>query len=93
MHSGAKLNLIETRSSSHITELGKDMARAIAEEGESEEAPQKNILICGGDGSFQEYVNGVVEHLTRGTFEIDDSVRKAFRRMNLIPIPCGSCNG
>ena len=81
---------VETKSPSHIAELGKELARAIVEETEDR---TRNVLVCGGDGSFQEFVNGVVDFLTLGSFDVDDKVQNVFRKMNLSPVPCGSCNG
>lgn len=90
--SGAKLHLIKTESTTHIVELGKSTAQQILRDNLS----TKNVLICGGDGSLQEFVNGVVYEATKGTLNLEDDSTDAIKvlsALRIAPIPCGSCNG
>mmetsp|Transcript_21666 Transcript_21666/g.42553 ORF Transcript_21666/g.42553 Transcript_21666/m.42553 type:complete len:445 (-) Transcript_21666:85-1419(-) len=90
---GASVEAIISERPGHLEIIGEEMAKKFID-GDEEAFPDGGVLIMGGDGTFLEFVNGVLRGSSKGSMDIEDeNVRKALQALRVAHIPVGSSNG
>ncbi|GBG25502.1 Sphingosine kinase 1 [Hondaea fermentalgiana] len=90
---GATVDMVMTKSTEHVTELGESMGKAY-KDGDKDAFPDGGVLVMGGDGTFFEVINGIISGLTGGSMDLDkDGARKVLETLRIAHIPVGTSNG
>ncbi|CAK9027386.1 Sphingosine kinase 2 [Durusdinium trenchii] len=91
---GAQVELVQTTHAGHFAELGAAMASDFLQDAQKHPFPDGGVLIFGGDGSVNEFLNGAISEASGGTNSLDDpKVVDVLEALKFAHVPCGSANG